>query len=179
MIKKTLLISFFCFCASGSFALKGNVNGCYRTNILRKNALMPADTVPSAEVMQVVKTAINAINNFNIQAVADLYTPNAVIADDEPPYSWNGQTAGIQWINAIEKTCKDNHITKFRGSIEAATDYQQTTDNVYVVVPVTFTGQERGIGDISVRGAFTFVLRLVNDKWMIKSQAWMPEKGMQ
>src|ERR1700742_4988735 len=66
------------------------------------------DTIPPSDVMEVVTAAINSLNGFNIDAVANLYTPNAVVADDEPPYSWNGPTAGVQWVNAVEQVCKDN-----------------------------------------------------------------------
>jgi ketosteroid isomerase-like protein len=137
-----------------------------------------ADTIPPADVMDVITTVIYSLNNFNIDAVANLYTPNAVIADDEPPYSWNGPTAGIQWINAVEQVCKDNHLTKLKGSIESVNVFQKSNDNIYVVVPVTYKGLLPGKTQFEAEGAFTFVLRLTNGKWLIKSQAWMPRKGM-
>ena len=136
------------------------------------------DTVPPAYVMEVVTTAINAINSFNIDAVANLYTPNAVVADDEAPYSWNGPTAGIQWLNAVEKACKDNRVTKLKGTIEPVNVFQQSADNVYVVIPVSFTGKLPGKQNFSVKGAFAFVLRQENGKWLIKSQAWLQRKAI-
>jgi ketosteroid isomerase-like protein len=136
------------------------------------------DTMPPADVMAVITAAIYSLNNFNIDAVANLYTPNAVISDDEPPYSWNGPTAGIQWVNAVERTCKDNRLTKLKGSIESVNIFQQSNDNIYVVVPVTYKGMLPGKTPFEAEGAFTFVLRLTNGKWLIKSQAWMPRKGM-
>jgi ketosteroid isomerase-like protein len=174
MIKRILLISFFCLYAFSSFShTKTSVDSGFINGANRKT-----DTIPNADVMEVLRIAIYAVNDFNIQAVANLYTPNAVVADDEPPYSWNGPTAGIQWINAVEKTVKDFKITKFKGSIEPVNVYQQTADNVYVVVPVIYSGNLPGSDHFSARGAFAFVLRLINDKWLIKSQVWMPEKGM-
>lgn len=137
-----------------------------------------ADTTLPADVMAVITAAIYSLNNFNIDAVANLYTPNAVIADDEPPYSWNGPTAGIQWVNAVERTCKENRLTKLKGSIESVNVFQQSNDNIYVVVPVTYKGTLPGKAQFEAVGAFTFVLRLTNGKWLIKSQAWMPRKGM-
>jgi len=136
------------------------------------------DTVPPADVMDIVAAAVYSLNTFSIEKVADLYTPNAVIADDEPPYSWNGPTAGIQWVNAVEQVCKDNRLTKLKGTIGAINVFQQTTDNVYIVVPVSYSGELPGKTHFTSRGAFTFVLRMINGKWLIKSQAWMPKKGM-
>lgn len=173
MVKKILLVSLF-----GLFALsRFTYARSFRSYGVRK-VVIAADTVPNGDVMEVVRMAIYAANDFNVQAVANLYTPNAVVADDEPPYSWNGPTAGIQWINAVERAVKEYRITKFKGTIEPVKVYQQTSDNVYVVVPVSYTGNLPGRDHFSARGAFAFVLRQINDKWMIKSQVWIPEKGM-
>ncbi|MDF2433657.1 MAG: hypothetical protein JWP44_3288 [Mucilaginibacter sp.] len=139
---------------------------------------LPADSVPPAEVMDVVTKAINSLNSFNIDDVANLYTPNAVVADDEPPYSWNGPTAGVQWVNAVEQSCRDFKITKLKGYIEPVTVFQQNADNVYIVVPVSYTGNLPHKGHFSAQGAFAFVLRTINGKWMIKSQVWMSKKGV-
>jgi len=136
------------------------------------------DTLPPSEVMNIVSSVIYSLNSFNINQVADLYTPNAVIADDEPPYSWNGPTAGIQWVNAVEQVCKDNRLTKLKGVITNINVFQQTADNVYLVVPVIYTGNLPGKQSFISKGAFTFVLRIINGRWMIKSQVWMPKKGM-
>ena len=178
MIKRTLLVSVF-----GLVALSGSAFKSYSKSFLKdvgtvKVALSKADTIPNADVMEVVRKAIYAANDFNEQAVANLYTPNAVVADDEPPYSWNGPTAGIQWINAVEKAVKDNHISKFKGVIDPVNVYQQTDDNVYVIVPVSYSGELPGHAHFSARGAFGFVLRQINGKWLIKSQVWIPEKGL-
>ena len=146
--------------------------------IIKNSIVFSTDTIPPADIMEVITKAIYSTNNFNIDAVADLYTPNALVADDEPPYSWNGPTAGVQWVNAVEQVCKDNKLTKLKGSIESIKVFQQTSDNVYVIVPVSYTGNLEGRPRFSAKGAFTFVLRLVNGKWMIKSQVWMPKSGM-
>jgi ketosteroid isomerase-like protein len=136
------------------------------------------DTVPPAEVVDIVAAVIYSINTFNIEKVADLYTPNAVVADDEPPYSWNGPTAGVQWVNAVEQACRDNRLTKLKGTIEAINVFHQTAENVYVVVPVTYTGDLPRKRIFKVEGAFTFVLRMIDGKWMIKSQVWMPKNAL-
>jgi hypothetical protein len=136
------------------------------------------DTVPPPEVMDVINAIITSTDKFNIEAVANLYTPNAVIADDEPPYSWNGPTAGVQWVSAIEQVCKDTRLTKLKASIGSVNVFQQSNDNVYIVVPVTYSGDLPGKVNFSADGAFTFVLRLISGKWMVKEQVWMPRKGL-
>jgi hypothetical protein len=153
-------------CNAAGFDAKINCNTTFR-----------ADSVPPSEVMDVIQIVISATNNFNIESVAGLYTPNAVVADDEPPYSWNGPTAGLQWVKSVEEACKILHVTKLRATIETVNIFHQSADNVYVVVPVSYTGSLPGKARYTAKGAFTFVLRLINGKWMIKSQAWAPNKG--
>jgi len=142
------------------------------------NPLQLIDTIPPSDIMEVITAIINSTNSFNIDAVANLYTPNAVISDDDPPYSWNGPTAGIQWVDAVEKACKANQVTKLTGKIAPINVYSLNDDNVYIVVPVSYSGNLPGRQRFAVKGAFTFVLRNVNGKWMVKSQAWLQEKAL-
>jgi ketosteroid isomerase-like protein len=148
------------------------------SSTLSTSITLPVDTVPPGEIMEVITKVINSLSNFDIDAVANLYTPNALIADDEAPYSWNGPTAGVQWVNAVEKACKDNRLTKLKAFIEPINVYLQTADNVYIVVPVSYTGNLPAHAHFNAKGGFTFVLRIENGKWLIKSQVWMPRKGM-
>ena len=130
-----------------------------------------------SEVMQIINTVIKASSSFDVNAVTDLYTPNAVVADEEPPFSWNGPTAGVQWISTVEKTCKDYKLKNFRAKIRDISVYLQTQESVYVVVPVDYTGEIKG-DHFDEEGAFTFIFRLVNGHWLIKSQVWVARKGM-
>jgi len=137
-----------------------------------------ADSIATRKsLIAIINKVIEASGNFEISAVGDLYTLNATVADEEPPFSWNGPTAGAQWVNAVEKTCKDLKIRKLKGRMGHISVYLQTGESVYVIVPVTYTGDLRG-DQFEESGAFTFVFRMVSGKWLIKSQVWMPRRGL-
>jgi ketosteroid isomerase-like protein len=182
MVKRFRLLLAFGLTTASLFVVvhHANANGIHCEVNAKPNMHLCSiiDTVPPQDIMNVVTAAITAVNSFDIAAVADLYTPNAVVADDEAPYSWNGPTAGVQWLNALEKVCKDNRLTKLKSAIQPINVYQLAADNCYVVVPVNFTGNLPGKQRFSVKGAFTFVLRQENGKWLIKSQAWMQQKAI-
>jgi ketosteroid isomerase-like protein len=129
------------------------------------------------EVMKIINVVVKASSTFDVNAVTDLYTPNAVVADEEPPFSWNGPTAGVQWVSTVEKTCKDFKLKNFRAKIRDVSVYLQTEESIYVVVPVDYTGEIKG-DRFDEEGAFTFIFRLVNGHWLIKSQVWVARKGM-
>lgn len=129
------------------------------------------------EIVRIINTVIKASSTFDVDAVTDLYTPNAVVADEEPPFSWNGPTAGVQWISTVEKTCKDYKLKNFKAKIRDISVYLQSEESIYVVVPVDYTGEIKG-DRFDEEGAFTFIFRLVNGHWLIKSQVWVARKGM-
>lgn len=142
------------------------------------HSVLPVDSAAArATIMGIIKEVIKASGSFNMGAVADYYAPNAVVADEEPPFSWNGPTAGAQWISAVEKACKDLKLKEFNGRIGRVSIYLQTDESIYVVVPVDYTGEIHG-EPFEEDGAFSFVFRMVNDKWLIKSQVWVTKKGM-
>lgn len=177
------IFSVLSFFATGTSVQTSSVEvpiGVHSAAISKPGKVSPSsrDTIPPPEVLDVIAIVINSTNNFDIEAVANLYTPNAVVADDEPPFSWNGPTAGIQWVNSVEKACKDNRLTKLRAKMGRINVYQQSADDAYIIVPVSYKGVLPGKTEFSAIGAFTFVLRQINGHWLIKNQAWMPQKGM-
>jgi len=142
------------------------------------HASTPVDSVAARkEIVSIINAVINASGSFDVKAVADFYTPNALVADEEPPFSWNGPTAGVQWVNTVEKTCKDLKIKRFKGKIGRISVYLQSEESVYVIVPVDYVGEMKD-QSFEEDGAFTFVFRLVSGKWLIKSQVWVSRKGM-
>lgn len=142
-------------------------------------SLLPVDSVVKLkpEVKQVIEKVIKASGTFRIDEVSDLYAPNAVVADEQPPFSWNGQLAGAQWINSVEKAVKDFKIKDFKVELQRIKTFQQTEEVAYLIAPVEYTGTVNG-EHFEEQGAFSFVLRVVSGKWLIKSQAWVPRSGM-
>jgi len=178
MSKNFLIILCLSLIVQSSYAKELNP-AVIQTNKNNTDKTTPvADSAASrSEIMKIINTVINASSSFDVNAVADLYTPNAVIADEEPPFSWNGPTAGVQWVSTVEKTCKDFKLKGFKGKIGRVNVYLQSAESIYVVVPVDYTGEIKG-EPFEEDGAFTFVFRIVNGRWMIKSQVWVAKKGM-
>jgi len=179
MNKQFLTVFLATLMTSVFFAQTGYSSTAVHANIPPKGrGVVIADSASNRnEVIKIINKVINASSSFDVDAVTDLYTPNAVVADEEPPFSWNGPTAGAQWISTVEKTCKDYKLKNFKAKIRDISVYLQTEESVYVVVPVDYTGEIKG-DHFDEEGAFTFIFRLVNGHWMIKSQVWVARKGM-
>jgi ketosteroid isomerase-like protein len=167
MFKNYLFALCFCF-----GCLVSQSSGAVSYNTVFK------DTVAPAGVMEVIHTVLSATDNFKIEAIANLYTPNAVVADDEAPFSWNGPTAGAQWVDAVERACKERQLTEFKAATGNANVCLVNADNVYIIIPVVYTAAQPDRTPFLAKGTFTFVLRQINGKWLIKSQAWTPQKAL-
>ena len=148
------------------------------TDAKSRTSVTPDSAASRAAVMKIINKVVDASGSFNLDAVADLYTPNASIADEEAPFSWNGETAGVQWVSTVEKTCKNYKLKNFKGKIGHVTVYLQTDESIYVVVPVDYSGEIKG-EPFEEDGAFTFVFRLVSGKWLIKSQVWVAKRALE
>jgi hypothetical protein len=136
------------------------------------------DTVKKVkpEVLRTINTVLKASYTFDIDKVTDMYAPNAVVTDEQEPYSWNGQLAGVQWVNSVQKAVKEFKIKDFLVNVKKIKIFQQTEEVAYLVVPVEYTGTING-DPFNEEGAFSFVFRYVSGKWLIKSQAWIPKNG--
>lgn len=137
------------------------------------------DTVKTIkpEVLKTVNQVLKASYTFDIDKVTDMYAPNAVVTDEQDPYSWNGQLAGVQWVNSVQKAVKGFKIRDFKVEVKKIKIFKQTEEVAYLVVPVEYTGTVNG-DPFEEQGAFSFVLRFVSGKWLIKSQAWVPKNAL-
>lgn len=178
MSKQFLIFLWISMASSALFIQSGYAHDNIIGSFGRRAKNVTADSASARnEITEIINKVIKASSSFDINAVADLYTPNAVVADEEPPFSWNGPTAGVQWVSTVEKTCKDFKLKDFKAKIGDINVYLQTDESVYVVVPVDYTGQIKG-DRFEEDGAFTFIFRIVNGRWLIKSQVWVARKGM-
>lgn len=176
MGRKLTLAFFLLFFAAALFTQNARAKNI--SSQLTCKADSTADSIATRKsLIAIINRVIEASANFEISTVGDLYTLNATVADEEPPFSWNGPTAGAQWVNAVEKTCKDLKIRKLKSRMGHISVYLQTGESVYVIVPVTYTGELHS-DNFEESGAFTFVFRIVGGKWLIKSQVWTTKRGL-
>src|SRR5690348_5035515 len=89
------------------------VSKTYAKNTVGTDSVKTIKTL-KPEVLEIVNTVLKASYTFKIEKVSDVYTPNAVVSDEQQPFSWNGQLAGVQWINSVQKAVNDFKIKDFK-----------------------------------------------------------------
>ena len=126
---------------------------------------------PPANISGPIQTVIRATNTGKTAALADLYTSDAVVVDEEAPFIWNGAGAGVAWFDQVSKAFQQMKMTGFKAAAGPASEYERDGRNAYVIVPLTLTGTA-GKKAFRETGTFTFTLRQVGESWKISSQVW-------
>jgi ketosteroid isomerase-like protein len=119
--------------------------------------------------MQPVDTVLTAMSRHNAQTLANAYTPDAVIVDDQQPYHWSGKNAPSDWLSALT-TFGKLHYASFK-AFGNPMQIVHGPDSAYV----TIIGRLRGTGPRSGSSQFatmTFSLSKVGNDWKITSQSW-------
>lgn len=133
------------------------------------NPALPAHSVPSA-ILKLANTVVTASNTKDASALSKLYTNDAVVVDEIPPFEWRGPGAGTAWwrtVDAFTKT-KCERITLVHVRIS---DFQGTATNAYLIAPMTINEMSGG-QTFSEAGTLTYTFRNDSGTWLISSQVW-------
>ena len=130
-----------------------------------------ATSAPSAAMMQPVKNALASLNTSSTKPLAGIYTANATIVDEFPPYTWSGANAGMTWYSDWIKFSKNMKVTNPKGTLLKPTGFTQSGDRVYLVVPVNFGATVNGKPSME-HGTWTFTLQRSGAAWHIVTQSW-------
>jgi ketosteroid isomerase-like protein len=132
-------------------------------------ASAPAQLRPGMrEVLKPVNAVMAAVQADNPSAVSGLYAGNAIIVDDQGPFTWSGSNAGSEWLSDVSRYSKwSSKIAHFNGT---PVSIESGTDSAYVVVAGTFSGAKPK--PWKQQGTLTFTLRKARGDWKITSQVW-------
>jgi ketosteroid isomerase-like protein len=121
-------------------------------------------------VMKPVKAVIAAAKSADPAAISALYSSDAIVVDDWPPYEWTGAAAGSQWLSDVSEWTKWSHkVATFKG-VPAIVQISDN-DRAYVVVAARFLSADSK-KPWKHEGTLTFTLRMVAGTWKISSQVW-------
>jgi len=80
------------FTAIFSLAVTATQTGYAKVPVNRDTTTVSLDDSATTRktLIGIINTVVTASGSFDITPLADLYTPNALVADEQPPFSWNG-----------------------------------------------------------------------------------------
>ncbi len=100
-----------------------------------------------------------------------LFTSDAVIVDEFPPFKWEGEGAQNRWYGDFGKVMKKMSMTNPHIILAKAQFFEVVGNRAYVVIPSTFSYTAKDKPQTE-RGAFTFTLAQSGDRWQISSEIW-------
>jgi ketosteroid isomerase-like protein len=124
------------------------------------------------DVVGLINRFVNAVNEGDLAAALERFTPDATIVEDIPPYRWQGPQAGSQWMAAMGENAARSGIASIAMQLGEATRVEVDADNAYAVYSAVLTLS----GDNGLRlqsgGCLTFTLQRAETGWLINALAW-------
>jgi ketosteroid isomerase-like protein len=134
-----------------------------------------ATTTPPRPILTLLDTMLAATNADNADALAHLYTSDAIVVDENPPYLWSGAGAGAAWWHVVQSVTKRMKFTQLKAVASAPTEFQQSAADAYIIVPVHLSGIAGGKA-FHENGTMTYTFHRTAEGWKISSQVWTTGK---
>lgn len=130
----------------------------------------PAQPTPPPAIVKLAGAVVNASNADDVSALSKLYTQDAVVVDEIPPFVWRGAGAGAAWWQAV-----DSFTSKKQERIRLVnvrlSEFQQFAAGAYLIQPMTIL-EVVGGKTSSESGTWTYTFRNSGGTWLISSQVW-------
>lgn len=126
---------------------------------------------PPAPILRLAKAAMHAANTNDASAFAGLYTDDAVVVDENPPFIWRGAAAGTSWWHAVANVVQKMKMTHLRAINIRFGEFKETATDAYLVQPMTVTGIVNG-KPFAEAGTTTYTFHNAAGTWLISSQVW-------
>jgi len=134
---------------------------------------LAAPKAPSPAMLAPVMAWIEAFNADRLPLPRDVFTADAVVTDQFPPYVWSGSTGVEAWSKSLEDGLRDPKLKHER--VEVGTPQQfltgGTTDRAQFVLPATLTYTYDGKPGTD-RALWLFVVVKEDGVWKIAADTW-------
>jgi ketosteroid isomerase-like protein len=128
---------------------------------------------PPSTIAALTQTVIDAANANNPAKLAAIYTDDAVVVDENPPFAWRGATAGTRWWAGVQRALVKEHL-ELHVTASPPSDFMtdREGDDAYVtqrlIISVTAGGKTA-----DEHGTQTYTFHKGDDgDWKISRQIW-------
>ncbi|HYL27472.1 MAG TPA: DUF4440 domain-containing protein [Candidatus Nitrosotalea sp.] len=130
-----------------------------------------APAVPPAPILKLASAVIAAANADNVAGFAGLYTADAVVVDENPPFVWRGAGAGAAWWNAVRAIAKKMKLTHIKAINVRIGEFRESATDAYLVESMTVAGLMNG-KPFAESGTQTYTFHKAGEKWLVSTQVW-------
>ena len=130
----------------------------------------PAQPAPPLAISKLANAVVNASNADDAPSLSKLYTNDAIVVDEIPPFAWRGAAAGVAWWRSVEAFLNKEHLHIKLVDVRV-NDFQGSADDGYLIQPMTLLEIGKG-GPSSETGTLTYTFHKSGGTWLISSQVW-------
>jgi ketosteroid isomerase-like protein len=126
---------------------------------------------PPAPILKLVNAVIANTNADDAAALAGLFTGDAVVVDENPPFTWRGAGAGVAWWHVVDAVTQKAKMAHIKAVNVRAGEFKQTATDAYLVQALTVTGIA-GTKPFAEAGTITYTFHNTGGNWLISSMVW-------
>jgi hypothetical protein len=143
--------------------------------IIASSVMSPLYAADKDDVLSTVSRFIDDANAQDVSGVRAVVSADGFVADDLPPYSWEGRDAFINWLAVVGAQLKQGGVTSAKMVLGHSKYTEVTGDSAYAPVPAHFVVQAGG-HTMDSEGLLIFTLTREGGNWRIRSMAWARTK---
>ncbi len=126
---------------------------------------------PPAPIVKLVNTVIANTNADDAATFAGLFTGDAVVVNENPPFEWRGADAGVAWWRVVEAVTQKAKMAHVKAVNVRLGEFRQSATDAYLVQALTVTGIA-GTKPFAESGTMTYTFHNAGGRWLISSMVW-------
>ena len=126
---------------------------------------------PPAPIVKLANAVVHAANTDDASALAGIFTGDAVVVDENPPFAWRGAGAGVAWWHVVEAVTRKAKMTHLKAIDVRRGEFRQSATDAYLVQPMTVTGVVAG-KPFAEPGTMTYTFHGSGATWLISTMVW-------
>jgi len=131
-----------------------------------------APSAPPAPILKLVNAVIQGTSADNASAFSGLFTDDAVVVDENPPFVWRGAGAGVAWWYVVDAVTRKAKLTHVKASNARISEFKQSAADAYLVQAITVTGVAAGGKSFAEPGTMTYTFHKAGGAWLISTMVW-------
>ncbi len=133
--------------------------------------VLAAPNVPPQPILKLANAVLHAADTGDASGLAGIYTSDAVVVDENAPFTWRGANAGAAWWSVVSNVTKRMKLTGLKAINIRISEFRQSASDAYLIEPMTIVGTLNG-KPFAESGTMTYTFHNGAAKWMISSQVW-------
>lgn len=126
---------------------------------------------PPEPILKLANAVITATNTDDAAALAGLFTDDAVVVDENPPFAWRGAGAGVAWWHVVDAVTQKAQMQHVKAVNVRLGEFRQSATDAYLVQALTVTGVA-GAKPFAEAGTMTYTFHNAGGRWLISSMVW-------